>query len=1293
MIRGLRFCCRALGWAALGLLLLLAVGSTVLRYWLLPRIDTWRPRIGAEVSALLGEPVGIERVSAQVHGLWPAIRLGGISIGAAPHVVRLDAVTASLDLRRSLLAMRPVLGRLGVTGAWLQIARQADGSWGLVGFNGTGEAPDWLFRDGEIELTDCTVEVLGLAKSQKPVGLSGIDVRLENRGTWHRGSLRAGGRLGRSPGRFSLTFAGEAGSKDPASWRGDWYLRAADVNLGLIDKLLIGGETSAADETVTTQVWGHWAGGEQRLLGDLTLARPVVGKASETWGGRFAARQGPRGTRIDVRDWRRGARVVGAGSDLAVEWAAESDPQISQWRVATEFFDLAEAGALARLMPPGAARTEWLALSPGGTLHDVKAELTLRGRDPLHWAVCGQVRDFAVPARGGRPGISGLGVQGCATDAGGHAALRVERGQFDPPELGLRRPISLVFASADLDWRREADSWRVWSPSVVARNGELDAAARVEAMFPGNGADPLLDVGLTLGPTTVAVITNYLPTALFPVTARWLDRALGQGDIQSINLIMRGRSAEFPFAKSEGAFALDIEADRVDLRFSPEWEPLTDARMDLAFRADRLFVDVPRGRVGEGLARDAHATIDHLGGDALLRLNGRIEADFSASLQYLVRSPLKRTPARILDLADLSGQTHIDLQLQLPLEGPDVGPRLKVAADLRDAAIKARGWPLTLEHIGGLLHFDENGLLDSDLTATWLGEPLAAHLAPRGDSLVVKAAGKLASAALAEAIPNPSWRWFQGRTDVQYGLTIPQSLDAQSAPLRLELTSDLRGIGLSLPAPLGKTAEASRRLRLEASFQNGHATPVKLSYGDNLAARLRLVPGTDGQLQAKGGEIAIGEPLPAIDSAPGWLLRARLERLDLAAWSDWLDEVRQPATAASHVEDSDTSDWSMRELSLNVDAARWRGLGLGRLNVQADPIPDGWFCRVAGDFAQGSVDLKPTAIQVRLNHLHVPVPPDPPVQAAEPMSTAALTAVDPARLPPISLTASQVWWRRADLGKLTLLTEQRPRGMVVRELSLASANHAADFQGEWSRQRPAGTATSLEGELRSRDLGLTLAAFGHPGEVRGTASLAKLKLRWPGGPQDFSKASLAGDLDLKLEEGALLKFEPGLGRVLGMLDFGTIWRRLSFDFSDLFGQGLAYDGVTGTFRFADGQATTDGLLIDAVPARILITGRAGLVARDLDETVTVIPRTTVALPVAGALAGGPAVGAAVLVAQQLVGEEVDKITATRYAVTGPWSEPKLTELDRNLPLEMLGRAWKGVKEISGLGGKPEEKHE
>jgi len=109
--------------------------------------------------------------------------------------------------------------------------------------------------------------------------------------------------------------------------------------------------------------------------------------------------------------------------------------------------------------------------------------------------------------------------------------------------------------------------------------------------------------------------------------------------------------------------------------------------------------------------------------------------------------------------------------------------------------------------------------------------------------------------------------------------------------------------------------------------------------------------------------------------------------------------------------------------------------------------------------------------------------------------------------------------------------------------------------------------------------------------------------------------------------------------------------------------GMSFDRMTGEFAFKRGQAYTDDLTIEAPAARIEIKGRTHLKERDYDQRITVIPRLGGALSVAGTLAGGPAVGAAVLVAERLLQKGIEQATQYRYTLTGSWDHPVMELLE------------------------------
>jgi uncharacterized protein YhdP len=143
-------------------------------------------------------------------------------------------------------------------------------------------------------------------------------------------------------------------------------------------------------------------------------------------------------------------------------------------------------------------------------------------------------------------------------------------------------------------------------------------------------------------------------------------------------------------------------------------------------------------------------------------------------------------------------------------------------------------------------------------------------------------------------------------------------------------------------------------------------------------------------------------------------------------------------------------------------------------------------------------------------------------------------------------------------------------------------------------------------------------------------------------------------------KGQLKAVEPGAsGRILGLLNLYALPRRLLLDFRDVAGQGLGFDSLKGSFKLADGQATTDDLDVVNPSLKIELRGRIGLAARDYDQRVTVRPDFSTGVTVGATLLGGPIGGGIALVVQQLAGKPLSALTQFSYRVTGSWDDPHI----------------------------------
>ncbi len=82
-------------------------------------------------------------------------------------------------------------------------------------------------------------------------------------------------------------------------------------------------------------------------------------------------------------------------------------------------------------------------------------------------------------------------------------------------------------------------------------------------------------------------------------------------------------------------------------------------------------------------------------------------------------------------------------------------------------------------------------------------------------------------------------------------------------------------------------------------------------------------------------------------------------------------------------------------------------------------------------------------------------------------------------------------------------------------------------------------------------------------------------------------------------------------------------------------------------------------------ARITASGRTGLAARDYDQEVEVIGTFRTSLDLAGTLAGGPGVGAALLIAAEILKRPLEDLARVQYRLTGPWDDPEFERLQES----------------------------
>jgi uncharacterized protein YhdP len=242
----------------------------------------------------------------------------------------------------------------------------------------------------------------------------------------------------------------------------------------------------------------------------------------------------------------------------------------------------------------------------------------------------------------------------------------------------------------------------------------------------------------------------------------------------------------------------------------------------------------------------------------------------------------------------------------------------------------------------------------------------------------------------------------------------------------------------------------------------------------------------------------------------------------------------------------------------------------------------------------------------------------------------------------------------------------------IKEFAMTNPEATLKGQGQWvmlsgTNRGVQRSRTSLDVQLDTTNGGALLARSGYPNVVKATAGNIAGSINWPGSPLEFSGAQLSGNLKVDFREGQFLKTEPGIARLLGVVNLQSFTRRLKLDFRDVFSEGFTFERIRGDLQFVNGKASTENLRILGVQASVLLEGSANLQDETQDLRVLVLPEVNAGLASLGyAALVNPAIGLGTFIAQFVLRNPVRDFLSYEYQVTGKWDDPKVEPVKREM---------------------------
>jgi uncharacterized protein YhdP len=567
--------------------------------------------------------------------------------------------------------------------------------------------------------------------------------------------------------------------------------------------------------------------------------------------------------------------------------------------------------------------------------------------------------------------------------------------------------------------------------------------------------------------------------------------------------------------------------------------------------------------------------------------------------------------------------------------------------------------------LSGTLSVRNTLVTGADLQGQWLSGGLDVSVRMRdGQSSELVARGRAQAGPLRSLLSVPARIAMEGAADWTMTTTLLANRD-ETAPVerRFHVVADLRDFALDLPEPLGKKARESRTLDLDFSFEAQDRAVVRGALGD-VRALLSLRREEDGWDLDRGGVRADGQPA-SVPSHRGLRIEGTLDRFVLDDWLALRGDGKGSGKPLSHY----LQAANVRVGTFELFGYRWSDL---RGILQA--TPSGWRVDVDGPEAagqllipssfSGSAPLRAAMDRLVLTKI---------ARVGDAVLEEEDTPMDPRAVPALDVHIMDLHMDGRSIGALDLTASRVASGLSFDQLRISGTSVRGEGRGEWVMSSQ-GPRSSLTATVTSSDVAATLTALDYTPFLEAQHGEIRAQLNWPGGFNDNVLEHASGTISVRAENGQIVNLQPGAGRMLGLFSVAALPRRLALDFSDLTDKGLAFDSIHGDFDLRDGNAFTSNLLLRGPAAEIGIAGRTGFGTRDYDQTAVVTGNLGASLPVAGALAGGPAVGAALLLFSQVFKEPLKGMTRGYYRITGPWDNPTVERVDASAAKDVSARA-------------------
>jgi len=773
-------------------------------------------------------------------------------------------------------------------------------------------------------------------------------------------------------------------------------------------------------------------------------------------------------------------------------------------------------------------------------------------------------------------------------------------------------------------------------------------------------------------------LSHYLPPLLPQNVLQWLDAGLLEGQLNG-RLVYHG-SLNWHNPLAQHTLQTQLDFANASLDYLPDkWPPLSKANGSLFIDESDVSFVVEDGEVwGSSVAitqgfvgKTAETPLVHVS------LDGIYKSTMHDALRLLNETPLKEVVGGSAETWQGSGGVNGKMMLSIPLVQSEKKMALDVVTHFQEAIFSLPDFDLVFSGLKGQLNYNHNdGLYSDGMQASLFGYP-ADIVLPKLDTddgvlFRLDLDSQISLRALADWSRQPILSFMNGVIDYHGELNIVNP-DAVTTILRI--SSDTEGMRVDLPAPFAKSKDQARATLFQM-----------LNQGDDFYYNIHQDQIFDAYLKMHGNELntlrmVIGEEMDIPEGRGGVSIVGSVDSLN---WDVWQRDLSLLESRYDELETKDKSgntdsadpkpeSHSFIDMISGIDlhVKQFDGFGLQVPNLSANVIrhDHSWWVNARSAMMKGVFkvpdDDRPIALD--LDYFYMPegeavepaIKVPAPIVEQLPVTDSSILDMKPAEFPALIVKIADLQIDGWKLGQWAFTGTPIEEFYYIDDLEVKLTDQTLNAKVIW---RPDGeqSITLLIGNSHGKDVGKLMAAWGYAPTIESDSASLDFELAWPHSPLDFSFDKVSGDANIKIKDGRFLDVGAASAiRVLGILNFSEVGRRLRLDFGDLIKPGHSFNRIEGPMSFHRGTLEFKKLKVHSPSSKMLLIGDMDLIDESLDMTMDVELEITKNLVAIAALVGGPAAGGGMFLIDRLIGDRLAKIASLKYIVSGTMDKPEM----------------------------------